>query len=169
MVNENNVFFNNIDDKDVIENYEEPSFYSYRCPVCGSSHIVRNGTYKRKVLYFNGEVIKTGVITIQKFLCRECDHSFHHEPYFVCARSRFSIGVILSVLFADKSIKETAKNMDISRSVVRRIRKRWKYEKKKIESIKKSINSLKELVNEYENKFGKRLFCSSTNFATYST
>lgn len=168
MVNDNLIFFNNIKNEDVVIGYKEPLFYEYRCPVCGSRHIVRNGTYKRKVLYFKVNRIVCRVITIQKFLCKECNHSFHDEPPFLCKGSRFTATVLISILFDMGSIKSIAGRMDVSRSVVRCIKNRWRYEKRKIEGINEILNSYEDLVRAYRNRFGRKLFSLSTNSATYS-
>lgn len=166
MVNDNEYFFNVTEEKDIVERYKEPLYYSYRCPVCGSRHIVRNGTYIRKALYFDGKTVQCKAITIQKFLCRDCNHSFHDVPVFLSPCSRFCIGMIISILFFDGSVRSTAKKFDVSRSVVRRFKFVWRHEKRKIESLKIEAWSYKNIIEQYKHKFGYPPFSTSTNLAT---
>ena len=73
MIEEKLAFINDVDDKSFINGECNKELHYFRCPKCGSYHVVRNGTYTRKTSLLNGD---SAYIKVQKCLCRDCGISF---------------------------------------------------------------------------------------------
>lgn len=155
----------NSNEKENLKSYEPKlNKYGYRCPKCGSRAIWLNGTYKRKTGSF---------VTIQKYICKKCRHSFKELPYLLANHSHLTIIEYLTiVLHKDKSIRCLSKLLSISRSSIRNIRKGFKQETLKIKSliILKAPKTLKELYIYFNKANGTYMFSPlSTERARYNS
>lgn len=85
------------------------------CPFCNSAHIVRNGwkTSYIKFLKFQQYPIEI-TLKKQRFLCKECKHTFMQDTTFVKRNSSISKNIKLS-------IKDIAKEHNVSITIVQRI------------------------------------------------
>lgn len=163
MIDNLNVLINT-EEENSLKNFKSTSNL-IRCPRCGKYHIVRNGTYKRKVTIIKEESI---VITIQKYICRSCDISFKELPLFLSSRNHLSIGSLLKVIINEDSLKKASKVFELSKNTIKLIRKKYKVEKKRIELLlrKYELHSLKEALKRYLIEFNSYLFEPSTSLDT---
>lgn len=95
------------------------------CPFCNSAHIVRNGwkTSYIKFLKFQQYPIEIA-LKKQRFLCKECKHTFIQDTTFVKRNSPISKNIKLSILLKLKdkiSLKDIAKEHNVSITTVQRI------------------------------------------------
>ena len=88
MIEEKIAFINDIDDKSFINDECNKELHYFRCPKCGSYHVVRNGTYTRKTSLLNGD---SAYIKVQKCLCRDCGISFKILPMCISGLNHLSL------------------------------------------------------------------------------
>ena len=160
-------FINGTDDKTFVESESEDSLVKYyKCPKCGSYHIVRNGTYTRKT-HIDSKDIK--ITKIQKYFCKDCNTSFKYLPLYLTSYSHLTTLTLFKVLIDKASLNSLSKLYNLSRSSLRHIKERFIAETNKITFILKteSIKSFKELLKSYFEGFNHFLFSSSTTLANY--
>ena len=95
------------------------------CPFCNSAHIVRNGwkTSYIRFLKFQQYPIEIA-LKKQRFLCKECKHTFMQDTTFVKRNSSISKSIKISILLKLKdkiSLKDIAKEHNVSITTVQRI------------------------------------------------
>lgn len=140
----------------------KPALNVYKCPKCGSYHIVRNGTYTRKTTVIKEESI---IITVQKYLCRKCGISFKELPFHLSSLNHLSVISLLKIVLNEDSINKVSKMFEISRNTIRNIRNKYNYERHRIKVLanKYVIESVDHLLNLYKHEFNKYLFEPSTS------
>ena len=163
MIN-NNLELCNSSEKEKLKSFTRSlNKFGIRCPRCNSRYINKNGTYKRKTGHF---------ITIQKYICKECHYSFKELPYLLANYSHLSIIEYLTIAFnQDKSNRFLSELLLISRSSVSRIRKRFKNDFLKLESLisLKAPSALKEMYIFFREAYGAYIFSPpSTDLDRYS-
>lgn len=95
MIEEKLAFINDVDDKSFINDECNKELHYFRCPKCGSYHVVRNGTYTRKTSLLNGD---SAFIRLQKCLCRDCGISFKILPMCISGLNHLSLISLLKIL-----------------------------------------------------------------------
>lgn len=168
MIENNFNFINGFNEKEFIDSsVTSCDARFYKCPKCGSYHIVRNGTYLRKTA-INGSDSK--ITKIQKYICKKCKTSFKYLPLYLVTYSHFTSLTLCKILLNPSSINKSSKIFNISRSTVRSIKKRFEVVVKEIAFLlsKFSISSFNELLKIYHDIFKHFLFCPSTDSANYS-
>ena len=160
-------FINGLNDKTFTSVKDEGDTKFYRCPKCGSYHVVKNGTYRRKTpinKYYST------ITVIQKYICNECKTSFKYLPIYLTSHSHISTISLLKVLINKSSFNHLSKIYELSRSTIKSIKSRFEITLKKIELLlrKVEVHSLKGLFKEYYKQFDEFLFSSSTTSANYS-
>ena len=154
-------FINNIDDKSLTEYENTNSLTFYTCPKCGSTHVVKNGHYTRKIAHL-GDL--NSIVVIQKLLCKKCFASFKELPKNISSFNRFSIVSIIKILFTDESIYLLNKKYCIAKNTIKKYLKKFKDVRNKIDILirKVNINSFEELVLSYLSEYHLFLFEPST-------
>ncbi len=165
MIKDNLPFINGLNERNVIESLKEDGVILVKCPKCGSYHIVRNGHYTRKIAYIEGE---SSFFRVQKYLCRHCKSSFKQLPYFISSYNHYSNISLLKILVEEGSFKFVSKVLNVSRSTVRSIRKRFSSDLKRLVVLTKKyvLNSFEELYKMYLKEFQLFLFDLSTETDT---
>lgn len=166
MIEEKLAFINDVDDKSFINGECNKELHYFRCPKCGSYHVVRNGTYTRKTSLLNGD---SAYIKVQKCLCRDCGISFKILPMCINGLNHLSLISLLKILLNTGSNNFLSKTFNVARSTVRNIKKKYNVLINKIRllSIKYEINNIQNLVENYYNEFSTFLFEPSTSLANY--
>lgn len=167
MVKEKLNFINEKSTKNMLDSLAEEKIIIVKCPVCGSSHIVRNGHYTRKTAYTSDQ---SSVVSIQKYLCKSCSTSFKKLPIYLSSNNHFSNISLLKMLIEEGSIKQVSIAFDVSRNTIRRIRNGFNGVLKKLRllCLKYEISSYENLYGLYKNEFDEFLFDSSTDSDTPS-
>lgn len=120
----------NISVENHIKKYDDSVNYGYLvCPNCNSSNFIKNGTYRRNVIYLNNnnERVKEQ-ITIQRFKCKNCNKTHAVLPVFVVPYKQFELNyitTILETLVTRNSVNYTAAKLNISRQVVYFLKKQF--------------------------------------------
>lgn len=166
MIEEKLAFINDVDDKSFINGECNKELHYFRCPKCGSYHVVRNGTYTRKTSLLNGD---SAYIKVQKFLCRDCGISFKILPMCISGLNHLSLISLLKILLNTGSNNFLSKSFNVARSTVRNIKVKYKTLLSKIRllSIKYKINTIQNLVESFYKEFSTFLFEPSTSLANY--
>ena len=166
MVEEKLAFINDVDDKSFINDECNKELHYFRCPKCGSYHVVRNGTYTRKTSLLNGD---SAYIKVQKCLCRDCGISFKILPMCISGLNHLSLISLLKILLNTGSNNFLSKSFNVARSTVRNIKVKYKTLLSKIRllSIKYKINTIQNLVESFYKEFSTFLFEPSTSLANY--
>lgn len=148
MIKDNLPFINGLNERNVIETLKENGAIMVKCPNCGSYHIVRNGHYTRKIAYIDGE---SSFFRVQKYMCSHCKTSFKQLPYFISSYNHYSNISLLKILLEQGSFKFVSKVLNVSRSTVRSIRKRFGSNLKRLVVLTKKyiFNSFEELYELY--------------------
>ena len=164
MIEEKLAFINRYDDKSLDEDNGGIRFY--KCPKCGSYHIVKNGTYTRKTTVITGEVVIT---RIQRYICKACNTSFKYLPLYLSSNNHLCVRFLLKVLISKGSFNHLSKIFKLSRSTIRNIQRKYYYILRRLRLLvnKYIINSYFELSKFYLYEFRQFLFCSSTTSANY--
>lgn len=164
MIEEKLTFINEDNDKSLDEDSGGTRFY--KCPKCGSYHIVKNGTYARKTTVINEEVVIT---KIQKYICKQCNTSFKYLPLYLSSNNHLCVRFLLKVIISKGSINHLSKLFKLSRSTIRNIQRKYSYITKRLRLLinKYAINSYFELSKIYLGEFKQFLFCPSTTSANY--
>lgn len=160
-------FINGFNEKEFIDSNDVSyDIKFYKCPKCGSYHVVRNGTYVRKTA-INGNDSK--ITKIQKYICKKCKTSFKYLPLYLVTYSHFTSLTLCKILLNSSSFNKSSKIFNISRSTVRSIKKRFEVTVKEITFLinKFSILSFNELLKIYHEIFKRFLFCPSTDSTNY--
>lgn len=162
MISDNLSFINTVNDKSLTEYINTNTITFYVCPKCGSTHIVRNGHYMRKIAHLDDE---DSIITIQKLLCKDCHTSFKEFPKNISSFNRYSIISIIKILFNKDSINSLYKKYYVARNTIKRYLKRFKDVRNKIDVLlrKVNINSFDELIIKYLDDYRLFLFEPSTS------
>lgn len=166
MIEEKLAFINDVDDKSFINCECNKELHYFRCPKCGSYHVVRNGTYTRKTSLLNGD---SAYIKVQKCLCRDCGISFKILPMCINGLNHLSLISLLKILLNTGSNNFLSKSFNVARSTVRNIKVKYKTLLSKIRllSIKYKINTIQNLVESFYKEFSTFLFEPSTSLANY--
>ena len=166
MIEEKLAFINDVDDKSFINDECNKELHYFRCPKCGSYHVVRNGTYTRKTSLLNGD---SAYIKVQKCLCRDCGISFKILPMCISGLNHLSLIYLLKILLNTGSNNFLSKSFNVARSTVRNIKVKYKTLLSKIRllSIKYKINTIQNLVESFYKEFSTFLFEPSTSLANY--
>lgn len=164
MIEEKLAFINSDDDKSLDEDNGDMRFY--KCPKCGSYHIVKNGTYVRKTTVINEEVVIT---KIQKYICKQCNTSFKYFPLYLSSKNHLCVRLLLKVLISNGSISHLSKFFNLSRSTIRSIQRKYSYILNRLRLLvsKYTINNYFELSKIYLGEFKQFIFCPSTTSANY--
>lgn len=162
MICDNLSFINKIDDKSLTEYTNDNSIVFYVCPKCGSTHVVKNGHYMRKMAHLEDS---GSSVIIQKLLCKDCYTSFKELPKNISSYNRYSIVSIIKILFSKESIYSLNKKYYIAINTIKRYLKLFKDVRNKIDILlrKISINSFDELVINYLSNYCLFLFEPSTS------
>lgn len=162
MICDNLSFINKVNDKSLTEYTNDNSIVFYTCPKCGSTHIVRNGHYKRKIAHLDDD---TSIVSIQKLLCKDCHTSFKEFSKNISSFNRYSIVSIMKILFSKESINSLCREYYIAKNTIKRYLNRFKDVRNKIDILlrKVNINSFEELDSSYLNSYRLFLFESSTS------
>lgn len=166
MIDNKYSFINGLDEEKFISFDNDGDLKFYRCPKCGSYHVVKNGTYIRKTPVNKA---KSKITRIQKYICTKCKTSFKYLPLYLASYSHLSVLTLFKVLIDSSSINSLSKVYEISRSSIRSIKERFKTYLNQIDFILrlKPINSFKELLKSYFETFHHFLFSSSTTSDNY--
>ena len=152
-------------DKELLKDYSpQLNNFCIKCPRCGSIHIVKNGTYKRKNKGFNN-------ITIQKYLCKDCKLSFKELPLLLTSYSQLNIFDYLKIyLSKNDSNRSIAKQLEHSRKTIINIKHKFSIIFTKLDFLLKTntINSLKDLFIKYKDKYHEYLFDTLSTTLTHS-
>ena len=161
MICNNLSFINNVNDKSLTEYINTSPITFYVCPKCGSTHVVRNGHYMRKIAHLDDS---NSIVSIQKLLCKKCYTSFKELPKNISSYNRFSIVSIIKILFSNLSIYSLSKKYYIARNTIKNYFKKYKDVRNKIDILlrKDNINSFEELVSSYLSSYRLFLFEPST-------
>lgn len=74
------------------------------CPTCGSTNIIKWGSYKRNINYLNEFVIEYNTINIKRVMCKNCGKTHALIPYFIVPYKTNSLDIILKSLLNDINI-----------------------------------------------------------------
>ena len=162
MISDNLSFINMVNDKSLTEYINTNTITFYVCPKCGSTHIVRNCHYNRKIAHLDDE---DSIITIQKLICKDCHTSFKEFPKNISSYNRYSIISIIKILFSKESINYLYKKYYVAKNTIKRYLKMFKDVRNKIDALlrKVSINSFDELITNYLSDYRLFLFEPSTS------
>lgn len=143
-----------------ISKYESAVNHSHICPCCGSSNVVRNGTYERNLIFIIEDRLVVKRIKLQRYLCKECSKSRTYYPVFVVPRREYSLGAILFTLLAQKRKSELLEKLDIPESQIRGLKRRFRLSANKFRHIMiiAGESSLKCLLERYCFEYKERLF-----------
>lgn len=125
-----------------IKNLDEHTLYSLMedvcfsmaqgCPSCHApaSSFYRNGSYQRHLVCYSKGCVCDRRITVRSCLCTSCRHSHALLPSLIIPYSSFSLGFLISLLYARAtrkfpSVTSLCKHFDISESTYYRIKKRF--------------------------------------------
>lgn len=91
--------------KILLEEYKNILNYkTMRCPCCASNNLIRWGKYRRNVYYINNNCIEFDVIDIQRFKCKECNHTHALLPEYIIPYKQFLLDVIINAVSGDSKI-----------------------------------------------------------------
>ena len=143
-----------------IERYEVPVNYHHRCPLCGSSETVRNGTYVRNIVFIKNGKLCFRKIKLQRFLCKSCMKTRTHYPWFMASGREYSLSTIFHICTSSLGRIAMAKITDVPVSQIRRLRLQYKHVLKKIKTLtaEKAEINVKDLVSEYMRIFNEKPF-----------
>lgn len=167
MIDNKYTFINDFDEKNFIDSNDIPcDVRFYKCPKCGSYHIVKNGTYVRKTAINSNE---TTITKIQKFICKNCKTSFKYLPLYLGPHSHFTSLTLCKILLNSSSINKASKIFNVSRNTVRSIKNRFEVIVKQIDLLlrKYVLTSFNNLLKLYHKTFNQFLFGSSTTSARH--
>lgn len=159
----NPAFFENECEKELkqIKIHQKKQSQLCRCPHCGSSHIVRNGTYVRKI----GRIKEDNTVTseevkVQKHLCRNCDHPFNDIPQFLPNLLHFTVLSVFVVLVQEASNRSISEKYGISRTTVRNYKKKFSSDLKRLKYLigKYNIDNVQMLIKTFIEIFPKNCF-----------
>lgn len=89
-----NNFFN-----EILKKYENIINNPYLvCPYCGSSKLIKWGSYKRNVCYIEHNALKNKSINIFRVRCQGCGHTHALLPSFIIPYKRSVLDVVLNSL-----------------------------------------------------------------------
>lgn len=68
------------------------------CPYCGSSELIKWGTYTRNVCFIDNNVLIYKIMKIQRVKCSGCNHTHALLPSFIIPYKRSLLDVVLNSL-----------------------------------------------------------------------
>ena len=115
--------------KEIIHNYVKVcNFGLLECPHCGSTHIIKWGTYERNVIFFNenGTILEAFLLTVQRVKCKSCNKTHALLPFGIIPYKQFSDEVISKILLEllSSNIDDVSSKYSIDSSVI----KRWMHQ-----------------------------------------
>lgn len=92
-----NIFF-----KEILQKYENMLNNPYiECPYCGSTNLIKWGTYPRCICYIDNNLLQYQVINIKRVKCKACNHTHALLPSFIIPYKRSLLDVILNSLISN--------------------------------------------------------------------
>lgn len=87
----------------ILDNYENSLNNPYIvCPSCGSSKLIKWGTYTRYVCYIDNNILNYKCINIKRVKCKGCGHTHSLLPSFIVPYKIYTLDVILSsIIYKD--------------------------------------------------------------------
>lgn len=99
--------------KEIKEFYENMlNLPCLECPSCGSTDVIRWGSYVRNVIYIDNDILKYEKIKIRRIRCKNCKHTHALIPSPIVPYKIYILDVIL------ESFKEAKATLSISLDVV---------------------------------------------------
>ena len=148
------------------------------CPSCGApqSKYCRNGSYRRHFVCYEDGAVCSRTITIRSVRCSSCLKSHALLPSVIIPWSSFSLGFIISLLYARvtgkfPSVLSLCEHFDISESAYCRLRKRFTLDSKELLA---ALGTLMEVLDLMEALFSSEpayihsalsLFFQSTGYS----
>ena len=105
--------------------YESAVNHIHNCPCCGSSNVVRNGTYERNVIFIREGRLGIRRIKLQRYLCKKCSKTQTHYPVFVVPKREYSLGTILFTLLEQKRKAELLEKLRMPESQVSELKRKF--------------------------------------------
>lgn len=85
--------------KEILKKYENMINIPYiECPHCGSTQVIKWGTYTRTIIYINNSEIITKTLKIQRIRCNKCKHTHALLPACIVPYKENILDVILSAI-----------------------------------------------------------------------
>lgn len=140
--------------KEILKKYNNMTNLPYlECAYCGSSSLIKYGTYKRNVCYIDNNKLVNNTIDIKRVICKECGHTHALIPSFIIPYKISLLDVILS------GIKDEELTICISFDTIncwnKEFNKFLPYIKTMLKEKDKNeiINKLKEDINDIYKRF----------------
>lgn len=106
-----------------VKNYEETTNFGILvCPCCGSTNVIKWGTYERNVIYWKDDnTLKSKVVTIQRIMCNSCNVTHAVLPLGIIPYKQFASEVITRILkeVTTMNIMKLSEQYCISESLIK--------------------------------------------------
>ena len=112
MISDNLSFINMVNDKNLTEYINNNTITFYVCPKCGSTHIVRNGHYNRKIAHLDDEDNYVGIFNLSHELNDFLRNGPGHIGYGISKKYRHKGYATKGLALCLKKAKE--KGIDIA-------------------------------------------------------
>ena len=92
--------------KNILYKYENSLNIPYIvCSICGSSKLIKWGSYTRNVCYIDNNILKNKCIIIRRVKCKGCGHTHALLPSFIIPYKIYLLDVILnSLIYKDSTL-----------------------------------------------------------------